>query len=280
MGIAYLALSPEKESVVVKMISPELIRGDRQRNYLEEFREEILRMIRMDYFPNLVSIRDAWVEDRPCVAMEYVAGGNLGDLVKCSRLSLPESWLVLLQICAGMRKLHEQDKLLHLDLKPANILVGDSGILKIADFGLASGIQPGGITSLGGTLPFMAPEQLSDEHADERSDIWAVGVMLYWLATGEMPFQGQNAFTLQQAICNSNPKAPSSIRKDMDVELESIIMKCLSKLPSNRFGSFIDLQDNSLSIKPKLGMELILAASRQHCIFSLDVVRCYLGMKT
>jgi TolB-like protein/tetratricopeptide (TPR) repeat protein len=185
--------------------------------------------------------------DQAYIAMELVEGAPLGDRLQGRALPVAETLRHGIQIADALAHAHSRH-IVHRDLKSANIIVGPDGRLTVLDFGLARRMEghelsdvttagPGGaaLTERGvvaGTLAYMAPEQLRGASADARSDIWALGVVLYEMAAGVRPFAGQSAFELSARILNDPPTAlPSSV----PVPLRAVIEKCLDKEPARRY---------------------------------------------
>jgi eukaryotic-like serine/threonine-protein kinase len=144
-----------------------------------------------------------------------------------------------------------REGVIHRDLKPGNLRLMPGGRLKILDFGLAQRVEPAdqGIVTqsmsepsgAAGTLAYMAPEQLRDEKADPRVDLWAAGVVLYELATARRPFEGKTATALADAILHASPAAPQSLMPTLSPRLADIILKCLEKDAENRYQSAKEL---------------------------------------
>ena len=150
------------------------------------------------------------------------------------------------QVAEGLEAAHEKG-IIHRDLKPGNVMVTPKGQAKVLDFGIAKLMRAGGETTVDGTatethgapgtLPYMAPEQLLGEAVDARTDVYALGALLYQTATGERPFQGDLAARLMNAILHETPQTPRARNARVSPELERIILKCLEKEPENRYQS-------------------------------------------
>ncbi|HMS17215.1 MAG TPA: serine/threonine-protein kinase, partial [Planctomycetota bacterium] len=204
----------------------------------------------LDRCPNIVTIYDAGSHDGvPYIAMEFVEGQTLRDMIDATGGVTGEAFWSLAQgICEGLKFAHEQPmRVIHRDLKPSNIMVTPSGVPKIADFGIAKVIgRMGGedeaktlVASAGssalGTAATMSPEQAENHSVDERSDIYSLGCVLYWMGTGRPPFVGDPISILVQHSTRP-PDPPTSINPMLtDKRAERIILKCLEKAPDERY---------------------------------------------
>ncbi|MBI4475003.1 MAG: protein kinase [Acidobacteria bacterium] len=193
--------------------------------------------------PNVCTIHEVGEADgHVYIAMELVTGQPLDQLIPAGGMPADEVLRYGLQIADAAAHAHEQG-ILHRDLKPANILLTRQGRVKVLDFGLAKRTRRHDLASattasqteagaLIGTLPYMAPEQLRGEAADTRSDVWALGVTLYEMASGSPPFEGQTGFELSAAILNVPPPA---LAEKVPQELQAVISHCLEKDPERRY---------------------------------------------
>ena len=153
------------------------------------------------------------------------------------RLKLDEAIDITIQIAQGLLKAHEQ-KIIHRDIKPANVFLTNDGVAKVLDFGLAKLSTQSVLTKTGetsGTIAYMSPEQTKGEKVDQRTDIWSLGVVLYEMITGRLPFKGEYEQALVYSILNDKPEPPTGLRTGVPMELERIIFKALSKNPDERY---------------------------------------------
>lgn len=193
----------------------------------------------------------------PFIVMEYLEGVDLKDLLEGKKmLPIPEAINYLLQTCEAVNEAHSLG-IIHRDLKPANLFLakglGDAPIVKVLDFGIAKISAPPGskeqdmtaTNMVMGTPLYMSPEQMrSTKNADARSDIWSLGVILYRMLTGRLPFVAETALEMMALVLSPDPPPhPSLYRQDLSPELEHVILKCLEKDISNRFQSVRDLVD-------------------------------------
>jgi serine/threonine protein kinase/Tfp pilus assembly protein PilF len=252
MGEVYRARDERLErDVALKILPPGAVSDDGAR---KRFRREALALSRLNH-PNIATVLDFdRQDDVDFLVMEYVAGEGVADKVRGGPLAEKEVARLGLELAEGIAAAHAQS-VIHRDLKPGNLRLMPDGRLKILDFGLAqlleaAGAERAGLTETAsatgagvavGTLPYMAPERLRGERADARSDIWAVGLVLYELAMGRRAFpEGDNA-QLITAILHEAPSRPSDAGRPISPGLESIIAKCLEKDPENRYQSAKEL---------------------------------------
>ena len=178
------------------------------------------------------------VAGRHFYTMEFIDGEDLSSLLRrIGRLSPDKALEIAHQICAGLAAAHDSG-LLHRDLKPANIMLDGRGRARITDFGLALPVElASGKRELAGTPAYMAPEQLEGGQAGVRSDIYALGLVLYEIFTGKRPFDADSAVEWRRAHLESQPKMPSSIVGEIEPAIERAILRCLQKDPKLRPGS-------------------------------------------
>jgi serine/threonine protein kinase len=187
--------------------------------------------------PNIVKLYDFNIMPIPYLE-EELCDSALADIKK--PVEPEEGAWILFNICEGLKFAHAQ-KIVHRDLKPENILIKD-GIPKISDWGLSRILTDMTVaTSMAFTLTYAAPEQINNGAKDERTDIWQLGVILYELLTGELPFAGGSMMGIRKDITTKDPKLPGEIRPEAQV-LDPIVAKCLKKVPSERYSSVIELQ--------------------------------------
>jgi eukaryotic-like serine/threonine-protein kinase len=248
MGVVYRARDERLErDVALKVLPPGALADEEMR---KRFRREALALSKLNH-PNIATIHDFNTEkDVDFLAMEYISGVTLGE--KSPRGALPEAEVVQVgkQAAEALEAAHEQG-LIHRDLKPGNIMVTPKGLVKVLDFGLAKLLRPSGTIiktltvtgtqTLSGTLPYMAPEQLEGREVDERTDIHALGAILYELATGKRPYPQETPSELIHAILHKQPELPRSLGGEVSEGLERIIFKCLEKEPGNRYASAKEL---------------------------------------
>ncbi len=199
--------------------------------------------------PNSVYVFGAEeIDGIPAISMERVTGGTLDDLIKAEGPLLPKKAVdAILQIIDGLEAAAELG-ILHRDVKPSNCFVDAEGVVKVGDFGLSISTAARGdlhLTTEGsflGTPAFSSPEQLRGDALDERSDIYAVGVTLYYLLTGETPFVAVNMVKLLATVLEQSPPSPRERRPEIPKPLAATVLKCLAKQPASRFKDYGELR--------------------------------------
>ena len=201
--------------------------------------EEVGR--RLDH-PNIIKVLSPERKSRMYIAMEYVDGVSLRSLLREHRPLPTEKALALAgQICEALVYMHSQ-KVVHRDLKPENVLITAEGQVKIMDFGIALDesarrLTWSGLSSTIGTPDYMAPEQVSGRRGDFRTDIYALGMIMFEMLTGHLPYSGPNVYTMMRAKTSEDPQPPSAFRPDIDPHLEEMILHAIERTPRNRYPS-------------------------------------------
>ncbi len=188
--------------------------------------------------PNIVTIYEIneW-KNRLFICMEYVEGQTLAQICKARAIPLQEALDIATQITSAVNAAHKKG-ILHRDIKSSNIMLTADGLVKVLDFGLAKFVDATVLTKHGdimGTPAYMAPEIMQGVEQDQRSDIFAIGVVLYELLSGRLPFSGSNLSALMYAMLHDQPLSFREIGKQVPDELEALIMRALAKKPENRY---------------------------------------------
>ena len=229
-----------KRKVALKFLPPELIREEEKRT---RFIYEAQAASALDH-PHIGTIYEInESEENPFIAMAYYNSGTLEHKIRQKELNIEEALKIIKCLAEGLQKAHNKN-IIHRDIKPANVLFSEEGEPKIIDFGLAKSTGHSLLTRSGtilGTVAYMSPEQIQGQKVDQRSDIWALGVMLYEMLAGERPFSGEYEQALMYAIVNEDPEFITKICPDVPLKVEKIIDRALSKNPEKRFQSMQEM---------------------------------------
>jgi serine/threonine protein kinase/DNA-binding SARP family transcriptional activator/streptogramin lyase len=226
------------ERLAVKIV---FARREAEPRMLLRFQQEAAALARLDH-PGIVRIREAAADEYGGrIAMDLLPGQPLAAAVPPDGLSLPAIKDIALQVTAALSFAHEHG-VLHRDIKPENIVVDDSGHATLTDFGIARILWPEGATSTLtatagalGTSIYMSPEQVQRAREDARSDVYAMGVVLYELVTGRPPFEGDDAIAVAVKHVHEVPAPPSALRPGLPAEWDAVISRCLAKSPAERY---------------------------------------------
>jgi serine/threonine protein kinase/tetratricopeptide (TPR) repeat protein len=248
MGVVYLAHDLRLDrDVALKVLPAGKLATDVSR---KRFHVEALALAKLNH-PHIGTIHDFDTDAGiDFLVMEYIPGRTLSDLVGQGSLSETQVVGFAKQIVSALEEAHENG-VVHRDLKPGNVVVRPNGQVKVLDFGLAKLFQPlretaiadelSGTMACAGTVPYMAPEQLRGQATDPRTDLYAVGAVIYEMATGKRPFRKKFATELIAEILTQAPRPPRQRNPQISTALEQVILKCLEKDPKNRYQSARDL---------------------------------------
>lgn len=241
MGVVYKVRDRETgEVLALKFLKPE-IADDAQ--ILDRFKSE-LRLAHKITHRNIARLYEFHrTGDTVFVSMEYVEGESLRELLKRSgRLNVEQGLKIARQLTAGLAEAHRQS-IVHRDLKPENIMLTPSGEVKVMDFGISKSYAAGATVTgaIIGTPAYMAPEQAEGKSTDHRTDIYALGLVLYEMFTGSAPFTGETPVAVALKQLRDAPTVPSALAPDLPKHVERAILKCLEKDPAKRFQSVDDL---------------------------------------
>ncbi len=238
MSKVFKALDKELNiQVVLKIIDPELSNTP---DAVERFKRELL-LAREIVHENVIRIHDLGAKDGiRYISMNYVEGQNLQELIgMAGPLSTGKVLDIISTICQALVIAHGKG-IIHRDLKPQNVMIGSKGKVTVLDFGIARSLDQVGTTRTGfiiGTPECMAPEQIQGEKVDASTDIYSLGVMMYQMVTGRVPFKADNMQALLFKHLNESPIPPSAIVPTVPPALERIILKCMKKKPGKRYTS-------------------------------------------
>jgi serine/threonine protein kinase len=236
MGKVYRALDMEvKEDVALKLIRSEIARDE---SAIERFRNE-LKVARKVSHRNVCRMHDlGTAEEGYYITMEYVEGEDLkSHLKRAGKLAESDVIALAKQICEGLKEAHELG-VIHRDMKPQNVMIDKTGRAKIMDFGIARLTEAPGFTATGvmvGTPDYISPEQAEGQEADQRSDIYSLGIILYEMVTGCLPFKGDTAFSVALKHKSQLPPDPRKLNSEISENLSRLILICMEKQKERRY---------------------------------------------
>ena len=256
MGVVYKAEDTKlKRTVALKFLAPELTRDDEAKKRLLY---EARAASSLDH-ANICSIHeiDETDEGQVFIAMAWYDGESLKKRIEQGPLKLDEAIDIATQMAAGLQAAHEKG-IVHRDIKCANVIITSTGQVKIMDFGLAKMSGQTRLTMTGttmGTAAYMSPEQARGEKVDHRTDIWSLGVMIYEMITGQLPFKGDYEQAIVYGILNETPEPITGLRTGVPMELERIVDKLMSKDQKGRYQHADEISADLSTIKDKVIIE-------------------------
>ena len=236
MGVVYRARDTKLDrDVALKFLPPELTRDPEAK---ARFIHEARAASALDH-PNICTIHaiDETPEGQMFLVMPAYEGIPLNKKIEQAPLPINEAIDIAIQIADGLQSAHEKG-IVHRDIKSSNIFITSKGQVKVMDFGLARSAGMTQVTRTGttvGTVPYMSPEQARGEKVDHRTDIWSLGVIIYEMVTGQMPFRSDYKEAVIYAIIHEEPLPVTGIRSGVPIELERVIQKCLNKIKDERY---------------------------------------------
>ncbi len=261
MGLVYIARDVRSDqTVALKTFQGKFTWVD---SALANFTREAEVWMRLGQHPNIVqATRILNIAGRPHIVMEFVPGSSLRSLLRRGRLRFKNIIDFSIQICWGMQYAYDRCSIIHRDLKPDNVMITPEGVAKVTDFGLAQAVthtktrwghedsakpQTQIVTYasdlFGGSQPYMSPEQrVPGTPLGPWSDIYAMGVMLYEMMLGDLPFKAATVEELTHLHCNVPPPTPSEVKPDLRRGCDHVILRCLAKKPDDRYTSFDELE--------------------------------------
>lgn len=289
MGVAYKAHDTKLDrDVALKFLPRDISQSDEERN---RFIHEAKAASALDH-PNICTIYE--VDETPdgqmFIAMGYYEGTALSGKIEKGRLDLTEAVWIAIQIGEGLQAAHEKG-IVHRDIKSSNIIVTDKGQVKILDFGLARKKGLSKLTRTGttvGTASYMSPEQARGDTVDHRTDLWSLGVVLYEMVTGKLPFRGEHEAAILYSVVNVEPEPIQTSVPDASPELIHVIRRALEKDPAERYRTAEDMLIDLRRLKKDTSRSGFVAVSggkkrlfkkQNNMIFtaSLLVVLCVAG---
>lgn len=278
MGVIYRARQLElNREVAVKILSPQLILKERM---AKQFHREALAIARLDH-PNIVPIYDYGTlpgNNGAYLIMRLVQGRQLSDEIIEGPIALPRALMIIEQVCEGISAAHEQN-IIHCDLKPDNILLERNGrqeTVQIVDFGIAKlkelnidgGANSAITDSAIGTPQYMSPEQCCGEPISTQADLYSLGVIVFEMLTGRVPFKSLNPIDVAKHHVRTPPPLPSMFNRDIPSKVDQVIIKALGKMPNDRQKSvrifFEELRDAADSELKRQQVPSVLAVAASH----------------
>ncbi len=230
--------------VAIKMLRPEFVSDE---DFINKFRHEAKSVARITH-PNVVSIYDIVEgEDSLYLVMEYIRGENLKSIIKKrGKLTLVEALDIANQITAGVEVAHKNN-IIHCDIKPHNILITENNQVKVTDFGIARAVSTSTMTitdTVMGSAHYFSPEQAQGKEINTYSDIYSIGVVLYEMITGEVPFKGESPISVALKHIQNEPKELKEVLPSVPEKVNELIMKTLAKDPEERHDNATDLRED------------------------------------
>ncbi|MEZ4650837.1 MAG: serine/threonine-protein kinase [Candidatus Eisenbacteria bacterium] len=283
MGVVYKARDTKLDRpAALKVLPPALMKDEeRRRRFIQEARAasavnhpaiaQIYGIETVDQVPGVSGLEG---EGLTFIAMEFVDGATVRQLIQRNELDVLSAIEVGIQVAGALQRAHEAG-IVHRDIKSDNIMVTHDGHPKVLDFGLAKLVDPtdssapgesvndlqtmvmrtGAMTQVGaviGTVAYMSPEQARGLPADQRSDIFSFGIVLYEMATGTLPFQGESALDTMHAIAFGETRPLSDLRAGLPYSLQKVVNRCLEKDATKRFASMADVESELREVKREL----------------------------
>ncbi|MDD3392383.1 MAG: Stk1 family PASTA domain-containing Ser/Thr kinase [Bacilli bacterium] len=245
MANVYLAY----DTILDRNVAVKVLRGDLagDEKFVRRFQREAISASSLSH-PNIVEMYDVGEDDgKYFIVMEYIEGKTLKNLIKKrGSLTVPETIDIMMQLTSGIAHAHDS-YIIHRDIKPQNVLILDDGLVKITDFGIAMALNSNELTqtnSVMGSVHYLPPEQASGNGSTIKSDIYSLGILMYELLTGKVPFKGDNAVEIaikhmrepMPSVCSVNPDIPQSV--------ENIILKACAKNPKNRYDNVREMHED------------------------------------
>jgi serine/threonine protein kinase/Flp pilus assembly protein TadD len=238
-----------REELALKLIKPEI---SAEKKTIERFTNELRLAHKISHRNVCRMYHLGESKGTSYITMEYVPGEDLRSSIRrFGQLPIGKSISIAKQVCEGLDEAHRLG-VVHRDLKSSNIMIDKEGNVRIMDFGIARSLEAKGITGAGviiGTPEYMSPEQVEGKEVDQRSDIYSLGVILYEMVTGRVPFEGDTPFTIGMKHKGETPKDPKELNTQISDDLNNLILKCMEKEKDKRYQSAEDLNTELTNIE-------------------------------
>lgn len=251
MGVVYLAEDAKLERHVAIKFLPHHIAGNSDERKRFEIEAKAAAALNNHNITTIYAIEE--FDDEIFIIMEYIDGEELKDYLKNSPLPVEKAIELISYIAEGLKIAHENN-IVHRDIKPANIMITRKGQVKIMDFGLAKLASSAFVTKEGttiGTIAYMSPEQVNSTKVDHKTDLWSMGVILYEMLTGNLPFKGDFEQATIYSILNEEPESITAIRNDVPIKLEQVVKKLLTKNQNLRYQNVSEFLKDLETVKQK-----------------------------
>lgn len=247
------------DTLLGREVAVKILRADLARDptFYMRFRREAQNAASLNH-PSIVAVYDTGETETdtatlPFIVMEYVDGDTLRDVLRSEGPMNPRRALsVMADVCAALDYSHKAG-IIHRDVKPANVMITTAGAVKVMDFGIARAINDSSATmtqtaAVIGTAQYLSPEQARGEAVDARSDVYAVGCVLYEILTGKPPFVGDSPVSVAYQHVRENPRPPSEHRPELSSGIDAVILKALAKNPENRYQSAAEMRADLITV--------------------------------
>ncbi len=259
MGVVYKAIDTELDRTVALKFLPRHFALNKEN--VERFKTEAKAAASLNH-PNITAIYSIAKnvendgEEQLFMVMEFIDGVELKERISENKISYQEAVDISIKICLGLEAAHNKG-IVHRDIKSSNIMITSDGSVKIMDFGLAKLGNSENLTRIGttlGTISYMSPEQTAGENVDHQTDIWSLGVVMYELFTGHLPFRGDYDQAVVYSIINENPRELKTYNESFPETVQSIIFKALAKNKADRYSSVSELLNDLVLLKDSSGV--------------------------
>ena len=252
MGVVYKAEDTKlKRAVALKFLAAHLLKDEEAHKRFDREAQAAAAL----HHPNVCPIHEiAEADGRTFLAMAFIEGDTLDKRIESAPLKIPEALDVAQQIAKGVAAAHEKN-IVHRDIKPGNVIIDDKGHVTVMDFGLALLTEGSKLTKFDmtlGTVAYMSPEQAEGAKVDHRTDIWALGCVLYEIVCGQRPFRGLYDQALLYEIMHEEPEPLTGLRTGIPIELELLVNKCLAKAAGQRYQHADELVVDLGTLREKL----------------------------